>query len=277
MTPTMNLPRDLLLPGLGRVVRLGLATRGNTGLDRDAVLAAIDRGVNYLNWCGHPDGLRKAIRELGPRRGQVRIAVQLEARSGAAASRELAGFLGELGTDFLDVVTYYYVERADEWAEIIAPGGAAEVLEEARRQGVVRAIGLTSHQRPLAAMIAATGRLDLLMIRYNAAHRGAENDVFPTTIQRNLPVVAFTGLRWGELLRSTPDDPPGFVVPRAPEWYRFVLAHPAVSVALMAPDGPEELAENLSLLDHWRDLAPEEYTILKEHGDRVRRHAGQFP
>ena len=61
------------------------------------------------------------------------------------------------------------------------------------------------------------------MIRYNAAHRGAEREVFPVTDALGLPVIAYTALRWGGLLRPTPDDPPGFVVPPAPAWYRFVL------------------------------------------------------
>ncbi|MBI2826892.1 MAG: aldo/keto reductase [Planctomycetia bacterium] len=272
-----NPPQHADLPRLGRVCRLGLATRGNTGLDREMVLAAIERGVDYLNWCGHPDGMRDAIRALGPRRQDVKIAVQFEARSAAAARRELDAMLGELATDYLDVATCYYVEHVEEWDEIVAPGGAAEVLEEARAAGRVRAIGLTSHQRPLAARIAAGGRLDLLMIRYNAAYRGAERDIFPVTLARGLPVVAFTCTRWGALMEPTPDDPPGFTPPRAPDCYRFVLASAAVSVALAAPDGPHELAEDLSLLTDWRGLSAEEHATIAAHGERVRRHAGQFP
>jgi predicted aldo/keto reductase-like oxidoreductase len=261
---------------------LGLATRGNGHLDRDAVMAAIDRGVNYLNWCGHDDALRACIRQLGPRRRQVAVAVQLEARSAIDARRELDRVLGELQTDYLDVVTYYYVEHADEWDEITAHGGAAEVLQTARADGRVRLIGLTSHQRPLAARLAADAsqqqpaRLDLLMVRYNAAHRGAEREVFPTTTALQMPVVAFTCLRWGALLQRTPSDPPGFVVPRAPDWYRFVLANPAVAVALSAPDNSAELSEDLTLLDRDCPLDPAHYQTLQSHGDRVRLHAGDF-
>lgn len=262
---------------LGRVCRLGLATRGNTHLHRDDVLAAVERGVNYLNWCGHPDGMQQAVGALGERRREVFVAVQFSARSAHEAQRELKETLGELNTNYIDVLTYYYVEHPGEWQEIIAPGGAAEVVEQARAEGTVHAIGLTSHQRPLAAEAVRSGRLDLVMIRYNAAHRGAEQDVFPITQQRRLPVVAFTGLRWRALLEPTPDDPPGFVPPAAPDWYRFVLCQPAVSVALMAPNGSEELQENLCLLDDWRGLSDEEYHRLVSHGERVRRHAGSFP
>jgi len=271
------LSRDAEIPGVGRVCRLGLATRGNTHLTADDVLRAIDRGINYLNWCGHPDGMRDAIRRLGEGRRDVCIAVQLEARTAVAARSELAAFLDELQTDFLDVVTCYHVEHPDEWAEIAGPGGAAEALEEARRAGTVRAIGLTSHQRPVAALAAESGRLDLLMIRYNAAHRRAEQEIFPITTARAMPVIAFTCLRWGALLRPTPDDPPGYQVPAAPEWYRYVLSHPAVSVALAAPNGAAELDEDLTLLDDWRGLSAAEREAMERHGARVRAHAGQFP
>jgi predicted aldo/keto reductase-like oxidoreductase len=269
--------RQARFPGLGEVCRLGLASRGNTRLGADGVATAIAHGVNYLNWCGYADGLSRAVRRLGDRRRQVIVAAQFSARRGREAAQELHALLGELGTDYIDALTYYYVEHPDEWEEIVAPGGAAQLLEQAKAQGIVRAIGLTSHQRTLAAQIAGSGRLDFLMIRYNAAHRGAEADIFPVARARNLPIVAFTALRWGALLATTAEDPPRFEPPPAAAWYRFVLCCPDVTVALMAPGDERELAENLTLLDAWRGLSLEEYQSLAAHGDRVRRHAGSFP
>jgi aryl-alcohol dehydrogenase-like predicted oxidoreductase len=114
------------------------------------------------------------------------------------------------------------------------------------------------------------------MVRYNAAHRGAEKDVFPVTRPLGLPVIAYTALRWRALLRPTPDDPPGLSIPRAPDWYRFVLQHPAVAVTLAAPQTRAELEENLQVLEATGLLRDEEYTALAEHGERVRRHAGSF-
>src|SRR5205085_4179448 len=105
---------------------------------------------------------------------------------------------------------------------------------------------------------------------------GAERDVFPVTAPLGLPVIAYTALRWGALLRSTSQDPAGFAVPRAPDWYRFVLQHPAVAVALAAPQTRRELDEDLRVLDARGPLGDEEYAVLAEHGARVRRHAGRF-
>jgi aryl-alcohol dehydrogenase-like predicted oxidoreductase len=143
-------------------------------------------------------------------------------------------------------------------------------------------IGLTSHQRALAASWAQSVagenayHLDLLMIRYNAAHRGAERDVLPITAARGMPVVTFTGLRWRALLEPTPADPEGFDPPKAFELYRFCLAHPAVSVALMAPNDRQELELNLGLLDDWERPDESRHKAILDHGDRVREHAGTF-
>jgi len=266
----------LLGASLPPVCRLGLATRGNTRLQADDVERAIERGVNYLNWCGHADGLSRAVARMGSARKKIVVAAQFEARTTQDGERELTLMLEQLETDSIDVLTLYYVESESEWSEMIAPGGVWNYLAEEQKRGRVKLIGLTSHQRALAAHWAQSGKLDLLMIRYNAAHRGAEREIFPIAQQKQIPVVTFTGLRWKALLQSTPDDPPAFVTPSARDCYRFCLSHPSVSVALMAPENRMELEENLALLDDWRETEAAERAFLADHGDRVKRHAGVF-
>jgi predicted aldo/keto reductase-like oxidoreductase len=262
---------------LGPVCRLGLAARATSQLTVTDIHVALDAGVNFLNWPGEPCVLSQAVAKLGPRRSAVVVCVQFESRTARDAERELDRLLRELRTGYIDILTLYYVEARAEWDEIAGPGGALEFCRQAQARGQVRLLGLTSHQRPLAAEIARTGLLDMLMIRYNAAHRGAETEVFPVTDALGLPVVTYTSLRWGALLGPTPDDPPGFQPLPASAWYRFVLQHPSVTVALMAPGTRAELDEDLAVLRDGQALTAEEYQRLAEHGRRVRRHAGAFP
>jgi aryl-alcohol dehydrogenase-like predicted oxidoreductase len=264
------------------VCRLGLASYGRTAITPEDVLSAVDRGVNFLNWQGLAEGpldgdpFPAAIAALGARRQSVVVCAQFAARDSADAAQELRSVLAALGTDHIDVLTLYYVEQAREWEALIAPRGALRYLQDAQRDGAVRRIGITSHQRALAARMAESGLLDCVMIRYNAAHRGAESDLFPVTQRLGLPVIAYTALRWGALLRPTADDSAGFSVPRPPDWYRFVLQHPAVAVTLSAPQTRTELDEDVRVLDAEGPLADETYRALAEHGARVRRHAGTF-
>jgi predicted aldo/keto reductase-like oxidoreductase len=264
------------------VCRLGLASYGETDVTPDDIRYALGRGVNFLNWQGLAEGPSEgdaycsAVASLGADRPLIVVCAQFGARDAADAAVELKSTVAALGTDYVDVLTLYYIEQLAEWQQITSTGGALPYLRDAQRDGVVRRLGITSHQRPLAAKMAASGLLDLIMIRYNAAHRGAERDVFPTTMPRGLPVIAYTALRWGALLRPTPDDPPGLTVPRAPAWYRFVLQNPAVAVTLAAPQTRAELDDDLRVLEAQGPLSDEEYAALVEHGDRVRRHAGRF-
>jgi predicted aldo/keto reductase-like oxidoreductase len=258
------------------VCRLGLATRGGSRLHPKDVEFAIARGLNYLNWCGHEDGLCQTIAALGRERSKVVVAVQFESRGDVEAAREFDGVLAKLRTDYLDIATLYYVEGEEEWQSIISPGGCMKQLLAQKQAGRLRLIGLTSHQRGLAARWAETGLLDLLMIRYNAAHRGAEREIFPLTSRRKLPVVTFTGLRWGALLKSTAEDPPGFQPPLPRDCYRFCLANEHVSVALAAPADRRELEHDLTLLDDWRAPSQAELEAIRRHGDRVKRHADVF-
>lgn len=259
------------------VCRLGLATRGDSLLTTDDVHHALDSGINFLNWPGGDDALSRAVAELGSRRDDVIVCAQFSARTAGDAGEELHAMLAALGTDYVDVLTFYYVEEPGEWAELSGPGGALSYCRAAQRNGAVRRLGLTTHQRPLAAEIARSGKLDLLMLRYNAAHRGAEREVFPVTDALGMPIIAYTGLRWGALLRPTRGDPPGYRVPEAPAWYRFVLQCASVTVALAAPNDRAELDEDLTVLDERGPLPVDEYEQLAEHGRRVRALAGEFP
>src|SRR5947208_11699707 len=162
----MTQPQPLLrCADLGRgcppVLRLGLATRGNTHLEAADVAYAVRRGVNYLNWCGYDDGLARALRQGLIDREQVVVSMQLESRDARSAAREIERSLRTLGVDRIDVVTLYYVEREQEWNEISGTGGALEALEDARRKGRVRLVGLTTHQRKLGARWAESGKIDL--------------------------------------------------------------------------------------------------------------------
>ncbi len=271
-----------LRSGLPPVPRLGIATRGNTRLSEEDIRYALNRGIRYFNWCGKPDGLSRAIANLGKQRDEIVFATQLKARTADEADRELDWVLEHTRSDRLDVGTLYYVESDAEWQAIAGPGGSWEALARRRSSGQLGLIGLTSHQRTLAAGWALEAapdgrrRLDMLMIRYNAAHTGAERDVFPVTSRIGTPVVTFTGLRWRDLLRATPDDPPGFSPPSAADCYRFCLAHPSVAVALAAPNGRAELIEDMKALDGGGEPGEEWMAAMRAHGERVHRHAREF-
>ena len=116
--------------------------------------------------------------------------------------------------------------------------------------------------------MAAEGALDVLMIRYNAAHRGAEKDIFPFVATHNPGIVSFTATRWRYLLRRPKNWPKDAPVPDARMTYRFVLSNPHVHVCLTAPTSLKQLRENLQLLEEG-PLSDQEMEFMKKFGDAV--------
>ena len=162
--PAAGSPSFLTCPAVAfgkPACRLGLATRGDrTGLTPDDVLHAIERGLNFLNWPGEADtpggadALSEVIAALGSWRESIVVSVQFGARTSSDAAEELHSILAVLGTDYIDVLTFYYVERAAEWRALTAPGGRLAYCQAAKQDGIIRSLGVTSHQRTLAAEMA---------------------------------------------------------------------------------------------------------------------------
>jgi aryl-alcohol dehydrogenase-like predicted oxidoreductase len=111
---------------------------------------------------------------------------------------------------------------------------------------------------------------DAIMVRYNAAHPGAEREVFPHLDAGGARpgVVAFTATRWGTLLdpRLTPA---GDATPRASDCYRFSLSHPDVDLTLAGPKDRAQLDEALAALERG-PMSAEEMAWMKRVGVAVR-------
>jgi predicted aldo/keto reductase-like oxidoreductase len=140
-------------------------------------------------------------------------------------------------------------------------------------QGKFNFLGLSSHNRKLFPELAKEGLFDVFHLRYNAAHRGAETEIFPA-LEELAPttrpgLVAFTATRWGQLLKPK-RMPPGETAPTAADCYRFVLSHPTVDVCLSGPGNLEQMREALRALD-LGPLEAEELARLRRVGDYLRK------
>ena len=120
---------------------------------------------------------------------------------------------------------------------------------ELKDKNLIRSLAISSHHRLHFCELEKEKRFDVFHIRYNAAHRGAETEVFNSLPKEGGPgVVSFTNTRWGSLLNPK-NMPTGDSPPTAVDCYRFVLSHPSVHVAVCGPNSMEQLKQNLQVLD----------------------------
>src|SRR5579864_3709831 len=222
--------------------RLGMAA--SYGVPAAAVERAFEHGVNYLYWGTFRRGpFGQALRNLRAQRDQMVLALQSYSRVAALMAPSVEIALRRLGFEYADVLLLGLWNHKP-------PPRILDASRRLRERGLIRHIAISSHHRPLVSKLAADPDVGIVHVRYNAAHPGAEREVFPLlTANRNRPgVVAFTATSWRQLLNRG-RVPPGERVPTAIDCYRFVLSNPAVDVCMSGPGNEAQAAEALRAIE----------------------------
>jgi aryl-alcohol dehydrogenase-like predicted oxidoreductase len=257
--------RELRVVGK-QVFRLGLAA--NYGVEEAAIRSALDRGVNYV-FLTSRGKLGRPLRDaLARDRDRIVVAAgPTVGFFGGSVRRSCERTLKKLGVDYLDIFQLMWLGVGSAWTD-----GTVRELEALKASGKARAIGVSIHDRLRAGRLAEDSPLDHFMIRYNAAHPGAERDIFPHLDKRKPQLVAYTATSWRKLLRP----PKGWTgqVMTAGDCYRFCLSSPHVDVVLTAPASGQQLDANLAAIERG-PLSAEEDAWMRAFGRAV--HGGGAP
>ncbi|MHB8054165.1 MAG: aldo/keto reductase [Candidatus Aminicenantales bacterium] len=259
-----NQPAVLGRTGLS-VGRLGVASGYKA--PTAAIEEAFERGCNYFTWGtvvkGYTPQMRLALRNIAGKRRRDRLVLAMftYAHNQFFTERLFRRGLKSAGLDYADVLILGYFSRRP-------PQRLIDGARRMKEKGLVRFLGLSSHNRKLIGKLAGEDDFDVYHVRYNAAHRGAENETFPFFLGEKRPgIVAFNATRVGKLL-DPGKVPPGETPPTAPDCYRFVLSHPSVDVCMMGARTIEQMRENLSVLDRG-PMSEEELARMRRIGDHV--------
>jgi len=242
------------------VTRLGVAA--SYGTDEAMVEEAVERGVNYLWWGAlRTKKMARGIRAVARKgREDLVVVVHTGARKPAAISKAVEDALRQLGLDYLDVLLLAGHDRTPSRA-------LTDRVQALVEQEKVRFSALSTHTRTLVPKLESQRRFDIYHLRYNAAHRGAESEVFDHLPAEAGPgIVTFTSNRWGSQIDPA-RMPQGEGPPSSADCYRYVLSHPRVHVACSGPSTAGELRENLACLEQG-PMSEEEI----ERMERIGRH-----
>ena len=243
-----------------------------------AIEEAFEHGINYLYWgtVRRPEFARAMVNLSRRHRDELILTIQSYSRDPDSIEGEVEEALASGGVEFFDFLLLGNRSEVPEDAYV-------DVFERLRKRGMVRFLSISSHNRPMLPKLLAgygegEGPYELLMLRYNAVHRGAERDVFPFVPEagpRPL-MVAYTATRWKHLL--DPDKmPPGEKPLRARDCYRYSLSHPAVDMVLCGPASTEQMREAILALERGPLEADERERIERIGAYLYARYAPSHP
>ena len=241
------------------VSRIGIGC--SYGVSASDLLKAFDRGINYYYFGTlRRSAMAHAVRDLTPaHRNELVVAIQSYSRWPGILRRSVHAALKKLQLNSADLLILGKVDQSP----------SNQLVEEAcrlREAGVTRFLAISAHRRSMFEQYIREGIFDVVMVRYNAAHPGAETEVFPFLSVQNRPgVICYTATRWGSLLQPVNGERPA----SASDCYRFVLRQPCVDLCLSGPKNGHEMQEALRVLES-TPLSDEEIAWMRRIGSAVR-------
>ena len=138
-------------------------------LVEDAIRRAVELGVNYFDTAPLYGSEEMFGRALKPFRDRVFIATKVRERDADETRRSIEASLARLQTDYLDLIQFHGEWYTHEDVEnILKSNGVLAGMQAARRDGLVRHIGLTSEGvNGALSQLIDTGEFDVMQIQYN--------------------------------------------------------------------------------------------------------------
>jgi aryl-alcohol dehydrogenase-like predicted oxidoreductase len=256
------------------ILGLGAQHLGDPGVEQamvDRVIGeAMDNGLNYVDTAPTYNLSEERVgRALKGKRDKVFLVSKVETQARGDVLYQIRDSLRKLQTDYLDCVHIHNISRDDRYPRldlVLAENGTLGGLLQAKKQGMIRHIGCTSHLRPARALPAfETGEIDLFMCSLNFVERhiyGYEEKVLPEARRRNIGVIAMKVL-------GGPVRPAGARLVSPADYratLRYVWGVPGVAVAIIGIRTPQELRQALEAARAYQPLAPPEISEVTSRG-----------
>jgi aryl-alcohol dehydrogenase-like predicted oxidoreductase len=213
---------------------------------------AIDRGITYLDTSPDYGSQPKVGEVMKPRRDEVFLVTKVNKRRRTDVLDELRQNLKELLTDHVQV---HAVNTMADLEAALAPDGALAALEEARRQGMTRFVGITGHARPwVLARALERYDFDTVLVAIGPVDRlvnAPEEVLLPLAQAKQAGVIAMKVYAHGE-------------VKRRELALRYALSLPGVSTAIVGMAAESEIDENVRLAESVTPLGNGELEALLE-------------
>jgi aryl-alcohol dehydrogenase-like predicted oxidoreductase len=236
-----------------------LRTYGNEREAYDLINRALDLGITYCEsaraYAGSEAYYGRALKE---RRKDIFLTSKSHSRDRQGALAHLHETLKNMQTGYLDLWQVHDVRSEEDLTAIFSKGGAIEAFSEAKKNGLVRFIGVTGHHDPLIIRSCLESfDFDTVLLPVNPAepaHKSFIENVLPLAQAKEMGVIGMKVYCRGLVSRM-----PGFTGMQP--FIRFALSHP-VTTAVIGCDDIGQLEENVRYACSFAQMGDDEMAEL---------------
>lgn len=263
-----------------KVSEIGLGGEWFNGLSQEEstaiVDAALENGINYIDIFmpqaptrDHLGGALKGRREKFIIQGHLCTIYENEqytrTRNIEKTKRSFQDLLDRLQTDYIDVGMIHYVDSEKDFQRVFE-GPVLEYAKELKEKGVIRHIGMSSHNPHIALKAVESGVVDVLMFSINPAYdmESADTDIYDlmefkgmehsglvvdearqklysSCEAEGVAITVMKPLGAGTLLKA--ESSPFGVAMTVPQCIQYCLDRNGVKVVIVGCHSPEEVLE----------------------------------
>lgn len=184
-----------------------------------AIEAAYESGIRHFDTAGgygngHSEEIYGAF--LAGKRGEIFLASKANPpeASAAAMTAEVDASLRRLKTDYIDLYYIHWPRSGHDMRPRM------EALEKARRDGKIRAVGVSNFSVEQMRQVGEVGTIDAHQLGYNLLWRYAEADLIPFCSEHGIAVVTYSTIahgiltgKFGRVLQLDPGDQRNRILP----------------------------------------------------------------
>ncbi len=223
----------------------------------DVVRRCYDLGLNYYDTArGYTTSEERIGKALEDVRERVILATKSHQRTAEGIKRELEISLRNLRTDYIDVYQLHNVQTEEQWSQVKAPGGALEAVEEAKEQGKINHVSVTSHSPDLAVEMIKTGLFETMMIPYNYLTTKPADELLPTCKKLNVGTIIMKPFGGGAFSNANTA-------------LKYVLSNPDCDLVIPGMMSVAELEENYGVWMGDHSLTDKERRLIERDKERL--------
>jgi len=247
------------------VTILGLGGEGilrTYGKEKEAVpliQRAIDLGITYFEsaraYAGSEFYYGMALQE---RRSEIFLASKSHERTGDGAMKHLEMTLQTMKTDYLDLWMIHDVRAPKDLDVIFGPKGASKAFETAKRNKLVRFIGISGHRNPtILSRALDLFPFDTVLMPVNPAephYWSFLSEVLPKAQDKQMGILGMKTLSRGVCIKIFGPD-------SAENFLRFAMTQP-ISTAVVGCETIEQLERNVRISQSFQPMPQKDQDIL---------------
>ncbi len=231
---------------------------------------AIDLGITYFEsariYSGSESYYGMALKE---RRKEIFLASKSHERAGDGALKNLETTLKTMNTNYLDLWMIHDIRTPKDIDLIFSPKGAIKAFESAKRNQLVRFVGISGHRNPtLLSRAIDLFPFDVVLMPVNPAephYWSFLDEVLPKAKEKGMGILGMKSLSRGVSVKI-------FGVEAIEDFLRFTMSQ-SISSVVVGCDTIEQLERNVQIARSFQPMPIREQEILLK---RVKPYAREL-